>query len=452
MKMTTPIVDFIHAYTVRHPLRLHMPGHKGVLLTGCEHDDITEVSGADSLYEAEGIIRESEENASLLFGCPTYYSTEGSSQCIRAMLYLASLWHKVEHPFGRMKVLAGRNAHKTFLSALALLDIDVVWLTPAEGSSYLSCPITAADVARALDADGDISTVYLTSPDYLGHSLPIADIAEVCHQRGVLLLVDNAHGAYLKFLPKSLHPMDLGADLCCDSAHKTLPVLTGGAYLHIGSHLPDLFCYHAKQALSLFGSTSPSYLILQSLDMANAVLASKKYTVSLGKIINKVEACWIKLSACGLRPTQTNEPLKLTLRPKQHGYTGVEVAAYLRENGIECEFADPDFVVLMVTPAITERDLERVVEILTALPRREAIAECPPPVATPERVLSVREATLSPAEVLDVESCVGRILASATVGCPPAVPIVVSGERIDEGAVACFRYYSIKTCTVIRKV
>ena len=155
---------------------------------------------------------------------------------------------------------------------------------------------------------------------------------------------------------------------------------------------------------------------------------------------------------CGLRPTQTNEPLKLTLRPKQHGYTGVEVAAYLRENGIECEFADPDFVVLMVTPAITERDLERVVEILTALPRREAIAECPPPVATPERVLSVREATLSPAEVLDMESCVGRILASATVGCPPAVPIVVSGERIDEGAVACFRYYGIETCTVIREV
>ena len=449
MKMTTPIVDFIHAYNVRHPLRLHMPGHKGVLLTGCEHDDITEVAGADSLYEAECIIRESEENASLLFGCPTYYSTEGSSQCIRAMLYLASLWHKVEHPFGRMKVLAGRNAHKTFLSALALLDIDVVWLTPAEGASYLSCPITAADVAMALDADEDISAVYLTSPDYLGHTLPIADIAEVCHQRGVLLLVDNAHGAYLKFLPESKHPIDLGADLCCDSAHKTLPVLTGGAYLHISRNAPSLCTDMAKQALSLFGSTSPSYLILQSLDMANAVLASKKYIVSLEKIVKQVEYCWRKLSACGLRPMQTNEPLKLTLRPKQHGYTGVEVAAYLRENGIECEFADPDFVVLMVTPAITERDLERVVEILTALPRREAIAEPPPSPVTPERVLSVREAMLSPSEVRDVKSCVGRVLGAATVGCPPAVPIVVSGERISEDAVACFAYYGIETCVVV---
>ena len=450
MKITTPIVDFIHAYTVRHPLRLHMPGHKGVLLTGCEHDDITEVAGADSLYEAEGIIRESEENASLLFGCPTYYSTEGSSQCIRAMLYLASLWHKVEHPFGRMKVLAGRNAHKTFLSALALLDIDVVWLTPAEGASYLSCPITPADVAGALDADGDISTVYLTSPDYLGHILPIADIAEVCHQRGVLLLVDNAHGAYLRFLPESKHPMDLGADLCCDSAHKTLPVLTGGAYLHIGSHLPDLFCNHAKQALSLFGSTSPSYLILQSLDVANAYL-SDGYDGKLHNLIDEVTALRNRLTEHGLVMVG-DEPIKLTILTKPYGYRGQEMAEILEKDGIVCEFADPDFIVFMLTPEVGVDGLSCLEKVLTSIPRREAIAECPPPVATPERVLSVREATLSPAEVLDVESCVGRILASATVGCPPAVPIVVSGERIDEDAVACFRYYSIKTCTVIREV
>jgi arginine/lysine/ornithine decarboxylase len=106
-----------------------MPGHKGVLLTGCEHDDITEVAGADSLYEAEGIIRESEENASLLFGCPTYYSTEGSSQCIRAMLYLVLL-HAKERGIDCPLILAGRNAHKTFLSAVGLLDLDVEWLYP----------------------------------------------------------------------------------------------------------------------------------------------------------------------------------------------------------------------------------------------------------------------------------------------------------------------------------
>ena len=447
MKITTPIRDFVVSYTEKTPLRLHMPGHKGVLLTGHEHDDITEVTGADSLYEASGIIGESEANASLLFGCPTYYSTEGSSQCIRAMLHLAGLWHKTRHPHKPMKVLAGRNAHKTFLSALALLDMEVVWLTPAEEASYLSCPITPADVAGALDADGDISTVYLTSPDYLGHILPIADIAEVCHQRGVLLLVDNAHGAYLKFLPKSLHPMDLGADLCCDSAHKTLPVLTGGAYLHIGSHLPDLFCNHAKQALSLFGSTSPSYLILRSLDMANAYL-SDGYAEKLYSLIGEVAALRDRLTEHGF-VLVGDEPIKLTVLTKPYGYRGQDMATLLEKEGIVCEFADPDFLVFMLTPEVGTDGLARLEAALVNLPRRDAIAQCPPPMRTPERVLSVREAMLSPAEVLDVKSCVGRVLGAATVGCPPAVPIVVSGERINEDAVACFAYYGIETCVVV---
>ena len=452
--MNTPIVDFVRAYAERAPLRLHMPGHKGVLLTGYEHDDITEVAGADSLYEAEGIIRESEENASLLFGCPTYYSTEGSSQCIRAMLYLVLL-HAKEQGIDRPLILAGRNAHKTFLSAVGLLDLDVEWLYPENEAGYLACPVTPDGLTARLSqmkVEGRLpSAVYLTSPDYLGNVADIAGIAEVCHGFGVLLAVDNAHGAYLRFLPESKHPMDLGADLCCDSAHKTLPVLTGGAYLHIGGHLPALFCHHAKQALALFGSTSPSYLILKSLDMANAVLASKRYTVSLEKTVKQVGACWVKLSACGLRPMQTAEPLKLTLCPRKHGYTGMEVAEHLRQNGIECEFADPDFVVLMVTPAITEPELDRVAEVLCALPRRDSVAVCPPALIKPERVMSVREALLSPSEVLPVSECVGRIAAAATVGCPPAVPIVVSGERIDQSAVACFAYYGIEMCSVVKE-
>ena len=454
MKMTTPIRDFVLSYTEKSPLRLHMPGHKGASLLGFEAYDITEVSGADSLYEAEGIIRESEENASLLFGCPTYYSTEGSSQCIRAMLYLVML-HAKERGIDRPLILAGRNAHKTFLSAVGLLDLDVEWLYPENGAGYLACPVSPERLTARLaqmKSEGRLpAAVYLTSPDYLGNTADIGGIAEVCHGFGVLLTVDNAHGAYLRFLPESGHPMDLGADLCCDSAHKTLPVLTGGAYLHIGVHLPALFCGHAKQALALFGSTSPSYLILQSLDMANAVMADGGYAPSLLATAKRVEACRQRLAACGLCPMQTDEPLKLTVCPRGYGYTGIEVAEHLRRNGIECEFADPDFLVMMVTPAITERDLDRVTEVLCALPRRERIPECPPALVKPERVTSVREALLSPSEVLPVRECVGRVLAAATVGCPPAVPIVVSGERIGADAVACFRYYGIETCAVVKE-
>ena len=452
--MNTPIVDFVRAYAERAPLRLHMPGHKGASLLGFEAYDITEIAGADSLYEADGIIRESERNASLLFGCPTYYSTEGSSQCIRAMLYLIML-HAKEQGIDRPLILAGRNAHKTFLSAVGLLDADVEWLFPEHEHGYLDCPVSPLGLTDALvrlETEGRLPTaVYLTSPDYLGNMVDIERLSAVCHSFGVLLAVDNAHGAYLKFLSPSLHPMDLGADLCCDSAHKTLPVLTGGAYLHIGAHLSMGLKSQAKQALALFGSTSPSYLILQSLDAVNALLASHGYAASLTETAKRVEACRIKLQERGLHSPANDEPLKLTLYPHHFGYTGIEVAQYLRDHGIECEFADPDHVVLMFTPAITEGDTERLTEVLLSLPRRTPLLLCPPPLVRPDRVMSVREALLSPAEDLPVSECVGRVLAAATVGCPPAVPIMVSGERIDDGAVECFGYYGIETCSVVKE-
>ena len=273
MKIKTPICDFVRGYADSKTVRMHMPGHKGVGTLGVESLDITEVSGADSLYEADGIIKESEDIASSLFGAHTFYSTEGSSQCIRAMLHLAKTqaWIEKKHPL----VWATRNVHKTFLSAVALLDVDVEWLYGNSEESYLSCAISPRELEKLLKEAPHLPTaLYLTSPDYLGNVADIASLAEVCHRYGVLLVVDCAHGAYLKFLEKSLYPTDLGADMCCSSAHKTLPVLTGGAYLHINKKADASLVDAAKDALALFGSTSPSYLILQSLDAANAYLAN----------------------------------------------------------------------------------------------------------------------------------------------------------------------------------
>ena len=445
-KINTPICDFVRNYNESKTMRMHMPGHKGKGTLGIEGLDITEVMGADSLYEADGIIKESEENASSLFDAYTFYSTEGSSQCIRAMLHLAKTqaWIEKKHLF----VWATRNAHKTFLSAVALLNIDIEWLYGTGEESYLSASLSPLELEQKLQAATNLPTaLYLTSPDYLGNVADIASIAEVCHRYGVLLLVDCAHGAYLKFLETSLYPTDLGADMCCSSAHKTLPVLTGGAYLHINKNAAASILDAAKSALALFGSTSPSYLILQSLDAANAYLA-KDCRESLARTVAQLDELKKRLALHGYQLVG-NEPLKITLATKSFGYTGVEIATHLRENGIECEFADQDFVVLMPPTDVGADELAHLEMVATSLPQKEPITIAPPTLAKSESALRIAYALLWPSETVAVEDSVGRILASPSVSCPPAVPIVMCGERIDEAAVRAFRYYGVEKVRVV---
>ena len=139
--MNTPVADFVQRYAKAGTARLHMPGHKGRCFLGCEPWDITEIHGADALYEAEGILAESEQNAAALFGSQrTCYSTEGSSQCIRAMLYLAVA------ASGSRTVVAARNVHRAFVSAAALLDLEIRWLWPEESRSLCGCPISPAQL------------------------------------------------------------------------------------------------------------------------------------------------------------------------------------------------------------------------------------------------------------------------------------------------------------------
>ena len=445
--MKTPICDFVKKYNEVYNVRLHMPGHKGIDRLGMESLDITEIVGADSLYEASGIILESEREASKLFGCDTYYSTEGSSHCIRAMMYLVSLYanENGEKPY----ILAARNCHKTFVSAAAMLDIDVEWIY-SKDESYLSCRIDASELENSLCSGYRKPTaVYITSPDYLGFMADIESIARVCRRHGVLLCVDNAHGAYLKFLNPSLHPVDLGADICCDSAHKTLPTLTGGAYLHIGKDTPALFSENVKDALSLFGSTSPSYLILQSLDATNAYIADG-YSERLFALTEKLSSikemlCGFGYSFCG------DEPTKFTFDCKKYGYYGFEIADILQNKGIVCEFFDRDHLVLMFTPEISEGNLFKLAVVLKSIKKREAISQAAPKVSISERRMSIREAIMSPSELVPLCECEGRILARLCVSCPPAVPIGVCGEVITREMIEAFEYYGIDKVSVIKK-
>lgn len=432
-----------------------MPGHKGKTFLGCEPFDITEIAGADALYEADGIIAESEENATNLFGTGrTVYSTEGSSQCIRAMLYLAIMNQKKngqqEQKEKKPVVVAARNVHKAFVYAAALLDFEIAWLMPEqEIHSVCSCQISTESVKEKLETMDVIpAAVYVTCPDYLGGQLDIEELAEVCHRHGTILAVDNAHGAYQHFLEEKSHPMDLGADLCSDSAHKTLPVLTGGAYLQISKNAPEEFRKYAKSAMALFGSTSPSYLTMLSLDLCNQYLADS-YCEKLRGTIKKLAHLKQGLKKNGWQIEDT-EPLKLTVRmPK--GISGTTMAEKLRESKIECEYADPEYLVFMFTPENEETDYKRLYDAFGKNTRQYGkteglfLCQC-------EQILSVREAVFAAHEEIEVTDAEGRICASPTVACPPAIPIVVSGERISKEAIALFQHYGIRTVDVVKGV
>lgn len=472
MSVTTPIVDFVQNYARSGVSRLHMPGHKGQNLLGFEGLDITEIKGADELYEAKGIIAESEANATKLFGTAhTYYSTEGSSQCIRAMLCLAMQ----AAPAGQRPVLlAARNAHKALLYAAALLDFDIEWLWPAPeaAGALCSCPVTGAALSAALKRLAEQGTqpfgVYVTSPDYLGGMQDIAALSKVCDAFQVPLLVDNAHGAYLNFLVGgSRHPIALGAAMCCDSGHKTLPVLTGGAYLHLGPKAPVQEETAVRQALALFGSTSPSYLILQSLDRCNRYLSEgyplRLYSccgqlTRLRRILNEQAeqaGCLLPLAVDG----PDREPLKLTLDAAALGKTGTALAADLRKQSIECEYADPRYVVLMFTPENPAQDYERLEaamkKLCTALP---VIPEQPASeadhftalAAEAVSVCTVRQAVFAPQEMIPAAESLGRVCAMPAVSCPPAIPIAVSGERIGPAARDLFARYGIERVAVLK--
>lgn len=444
--MDTPICDFVRAYAQKGMQRLHMPGHKGIGPLGVEALDITEVEGADELYHSRGIIRRSQENAARLFGTArTLYSAEGSSLAIRAMVYLAALHARSQGSTPR--IAAGRNAHKTFMTAAALLDVEVDWLFPRQWEGLVSCRITGEELKDYLSrAEQRPTAVYITSPDYLGHVADIPALAQVCREFGVLLLVDNAHGAYLRFLPEDRHPITLGADLCCDSAHKTLPVLTGGGYLHVAHSAPQLLAGLAQEALALFASTSPSYLILQSLDAANSYLA-EGYKERLAEFVYAVKKLKERLTGAGYTLVG-DEPLKLTLAPKGWGYTGVELAGLLGKQGLECEFSDPDYVVLMVAPENGLRCLEELERALSDIPRREPLTARPPAMSRPQRWCQPRQAMMRAGQEREVRDCRGMVLAGAMVSCPPAVPVVVCGEVIDDEAIERMEYYAVRSCRV----
>lgn len=443
--MSLPIKEFTDGYAEKETIRAHMPGHKG---KGEPFNslDITEIKGADSLFEAEGIIYQSEKKASEIFGSyKTLYSAGGSTLCIYTMLSMCLMGSPSR------KIVAARNCHRAFLNACVMLDAEVEWVYPRYESSIVSGEITADMIEAAIAKAGDPVCVYITTPDYLGRLTPLDDIAKVCREHNCRLLVDNAHGAYLRFIPengKPLHPLYHGADICCDSAHKTLPVLTGGAYLHINDPSLEKYEGYAKEIMSMFGSSSPSYLILRSLDMCNEFMENEapEYFSKMKKASENVRSFlspyWhIEEGECG----------KLTVLAPTSGYSGYDLAEVLRGWDIECEYADNTHVVLMLT-GLDVYEINAIGRAFSSIPQPRIRVPLPDfsGLAPLERAMSIREAAMAPREYVPVEKAVGRICSAAVSCCPPGIAAVTGGEIFSEEIINILKNYSIFHVNVVK--
>lgn len=331
----TPICDFVSDYVERQTARFHMPGHKGreneSFISRLNAYDITEIEGADYLYEPTGIIKQSEEIAAAVYGVPyAFYSTEGSSLAIKAMLNLSCK--------SGDKVIALNNAHRAFSDGCKLLGLTPVWIDDIK------------NLEAALAGYPDAAAVFLTSPDYLGQMIDTKAAAKLIkgkYDRAFLL--DSAHGAYLFFTEEDYAA---GADLVCTSAHKTLPVLTGGALLCVKN---ERFAKDAAAAMKPFASTSPSYLILQSLDFCNRIISSGDFRKRLETVIAKTAELKKEFGI------DTAEQLKLCFKA-EGDYHGV-----FREAGITAEILTDNLIVLMISPFNTDEEIKSLEDAMKHL-------------------------------------------------------------------------------------
>ncbi|MBQ8297908.1 MAG: aminotransferase class I/II-fold pyridoxal phosphate-dependent enzyme [Ruminococcus sp.] len=442
--MNTPIYDYLINYAESGTLRCHMPGHKGLSpvneLNEMFRLDLTEICGADSLFEADGIIAESERNMSSLYNtAATVYSAGGSTLCIQTMLALMK-------QDGR-KIFAVRNVHRAFLNAAALLGIDVEWLIPEYSGGILSGEINIDEAEQALSECSGRGCLYVTSPDYTGKTADIAALSELCRRHGAKLLVDNAHGAHLAFFSENRHPIALGADMCCDSAHKMLAALTGAAMLHTSD---AEYASRLKQTMTLFASTSPSYLIMMSLDLCNKYISENIHRDIAENLMLLRE---FREHFSDRLIFADGEPFHITIKAAQSGYDGIELAENLRCNGAECEYSDSELVILLMSPMNRAEDYSRLAEALEkaiAVTQKQEFSAKEFSLPVPQKAVSIREAVFSTSEEINVENSAGRICGAVKVPCPPAVPIAVSGEIITPEHINIFKRYGISTVNVIK--
>lgn len=425
---------FLREFEKGNFLRLFMPGHQGrcsFLNNNLSPKlDLTEIKGADNLYYSKGVIKSLEEKISKLFEANCFVSAFGSTLCIQTILWLLK----------NRKFVVLRGAHFSFFNTAAILSISFKLIGNFKEINFLEIKDSLLNFEKG-------AVLFVTSPNYYGESLNIKKLREICNETGAILVVDAAHGAHFKFLENFKHPISLGADFCCSSFHKTLPALTGSAILLIR----DGFFKRSevKHAMALFGSSSPSYLIMDSIGLCAdwleifAVESFKKLEQRKEKLIKSFNLIFKK-----------TDPSKLVLDCFFVCGGVFSVVEILKKHRIVPEFFNFRFVVFILTPFLKEEDWKRLEFFLKELkPKNEKLNE--EEMFYEEfnfkRAVSLKEAVSLKSEEVEIEKANFRVFADMLFWEIPGVLLLTYGEIITKKVISYFKKKGVRKLKVLKK-
>jgi len=442
-----PLYRAVRQYSHSNPIPFHMPGHK--LGKGIPYEfiealamlDVTEIAGTDNLHHPEGPIREAQMLAAEAFGADrTYFLVNGSTCGIMAAILTLCMPGD--------KIIVGRDCHKSVINGIILAGAHPVYVKPEFDNNFgISTIIEPLAIEEALNKHPDAVGVFITRPNYYGICSDIEEIARIVHGNGKILVVDEAHGAHLNFsekLPGS--SVRLGADICIQSAHKTLPAFTQGAYLHVRSSDVDL--EKLEFNLRILQTTSPSYIIMVMLDIAREIMAKSGERL-IDNLLHEIRAFRKQIDTLKNVDMFSNDSIisgehdetRIVLNFKKLGKTGYDVDRILRnEYNIQIEMADFYNAVCIATVADRKEDFEKLCWAVSEISAR--FAGNPPlpdsiikEFEIPRLVLTPKEAVMNKGETVPLDKAVGRICKSVVTPYPPGIPIICPGEMITKNAV-----------------
>lgn len=431
--MSAPLYEHLLAYAKQNRISFAMPGHKNG--RGLKKDllslDVTELSATENLIHPGEYVLEAQKLLSYLYGSDkSYILTGGSTSAIQAMI-CASV-----KPNGTL--LSAGDCHMSVINTCALLGINLK-LFPKEINSF-SVPKGTGTLKEYLT--DDIDAVIITSPNYYGLCSDIKNIAEECHEKNIPLLVDEAHGAH--FIASDLFPTTAVkyADAVCQSAHKTLNAMNGSSYLHINDDLIDR--KRLEKSLYMFQSSSPSYVIASSADIARDETTDGTKWEST---YNMCKSFKEKISNTDIKVLENDDMTRLVLNFSNFDITGFEVDDMLASNGIDIEMADLFNIVLIVTPSNTQADMDTLFNELTKIIKNVSKAESkititPPPIC--KEKLFPQKAFFSNQRDTKLYNSVGHISCSTVVPYPPGVPVIYTGETIRKEQIDYIEYLETK--------